>query len=133
MSDDSNSQKQVVTPKQREKIKVRQVQMFKDPTLQQNKMIYQNVETMSHLTNVAMNTCHLMGIDYRDLLRHSGEKQVSVHESLVSSDQKDVHERLMELKRKRRVIQVATKITRDRLGGIKNRNRSAKANISKLE
>jgi hypothetical protein len=129
MSSDSRSHISEVTIKKRDPIQVRQVHVFKEPTVQQNKLVYQNPEQMSHLTNLALQTCHYMGIDHKDLLHREGNRSMLN----TSSEAALMHDKMMEIRRKRRVIQVATKITQERLGGNKNRHKSAKQLKNKLE
>jgi hypothetical protein len=65
-----------------------------------------------------------LGIDYRELLpKHPDMK--AFHRSI--GEDSNMQERMIEIRRKRRVIQLAVKISQDRLNGFMGgRNRSAK-------
>lgn len=78
-----------------------------------------------------MQACLGLGIDYKELLPKHYENKIQ--SKSLNEEQRQVQDRMMELKRKRRVIQVANRIQQDRFNSYyAGRNRSAKQLKSKI-
>ena len=62
--------------------------MFKDPTSDQLKIVYQNPETCAQLTSQAMQACLGLGIDYKELLPKHYENKIQ--SKSLNEEQKQV-------------------------------------------
>ena len=107
--------------------------MYKEPTSAQLKLVYQNPETQTHLTQLALQVCMSLGIDYRDLLPRNLDNRADANQVNMSEAQIEVKNRQMEIRRKRRINQVANKIIMERLQYSNGRNKSAKLLRSKIQ
>lgn len=79
--------------------------IYSEPTPAQLKLIYTNPDHCNQLTHAAIICCQNIGIDYRDLLpRQDDNRLIS---SSLSNAQREVKDRQHEIRRKRRIIQIA--------------------------
>jgi hypothetical protein len=69
------------------------------------RLVFQNPETCTQITQMALQVCVAIGIDYRELLPNSRGSYGD-----LTDTQRDLKERTADLKRKRRIVLIATKI-----------------------